>query len=131
MQKPILSPEQEVRVKKLRLLVSQEQFKNELLQLVEYAKFEFKQGDRTVKDIKKEVMDRAKEIINKYVVDTYLYGKLDAVYSRGIKKGESVQVDLSLKKEDLEPIAKLKKKFVRDFRKIINDMIKAKERGEL
>ena len=120
----LLTPEQEFRVKKLRLLVSQEQFKNELLRLVEQAKFEFRQGDRLVRDIKKEMLDKAKVIIDKYVKDAYLYGKLDSSSPTKLE-------DLTLKKEDLAGVAKLKKKFVRDFRKILTDMVKAKSKGLL
>ena len=48
--------DQEFRIKKMRLLVEQEQFKEELSGLAKYARFEMKQDDRKVKDIKKEVL---------------------------------------------------------------------------
>jgi len=119
---PLLSPEQEFRVKKLRLLVQQEQFKNELLKIVERTKFELKQGDRLTKDIKKEAIDKAKVIIDKYVKDAYVYGKMDVSTSTTLE-------DLEIKKEDLPGITKLKKTFIRDFRKLLTDITKAKAQG--
>lgn len=119
---PLLNPEQEFRVKKLRLLISQEQFKQRLLDLVETAKFELRQGDKLTKKVRKEILDKAKKIINQYVADAYLYGKLDSSYPVKME-------DLTLKQEDTKGITKLKKKFLQNFRKILNDMVKAKGKG--
>jgi hypothetical protein len=128
----VLTPDQEFRVKKMRLLVTQEQFKNELLDTVGWAKLELKQGDKTVKDIKKTALEKAKSTIDKYITDTYLYGKLDAVYTNLVKEGQTVKEDvLALTKEDLPAISKLKRKYNKDFKEIVEDMIKDREKGLL
>jgi len=128
----VLTPDQEFRVKKMRLLVTQEQFKNELLDTIKWTQFELKQGDKTVKDIKKTALEKAKSTIDKYITDTYLYGKLDAVYTNLVKEGQTVKEDvLALTKEDLPAISKLKRKYNKDFKEIVEDMVKDREKGLL
>ncbi len=124
-----LTPEQSFRVKKLRLLVNQEQFKEELLSLVKRTKFEVKQGDRTVGVIKKEMIKEAEKIISKYVADTWLYGKMDASFAEAVKREEFTEDDLALKKEDLPKIAELKKKYLIDFKKILEDVVVSQTEG--
>lgn len=116
--------EQEIRIKKIRLLISQENFKNELIDTIKSAQFELKQGDKIVKDIKQESVTKAESIINKYVSDAYLFGKLDEVFKK-ISSGEGSfdEECFSLTKDDLPEIAKLKEKYKTDYIKIFDDMV--------
>jgi len=126
----ILDPDKEFRVKKMHLLVTQEQFKNELLDVVRWAQFELKQGDQKVSDIKKTALEKSKGVIDKYISDSYLYGKLDTIYSNLVKDGKVITPDLlTITKEDLPTISKLKRKYNKDFKEIVEDMIKDKEKG--
>ena len=120
--------EQEIRVKKMRLLVGQEHFKNELLGIVEMAKLEFKQGDRTIKDIKTESIKKAKEVIKRNVSNSFLFGKLDSVFSHKLEVGESLPTEaFTITKEDLPEVIKMEKKFTNDFSAILDDMFKIEE----
>ncbi len=116
--------EQELRIKKMRLLIAQESFKDELLTLVKTAKFEVKQGDRTIKDIKTEIMEKAEGVINHYIQDAYMYGKLDSLYQEALKGGIELRMELfTISKEDLPAVAKLKEKYVSDFGAILEDLV--------
>ena len=124
--------EEEIRLRKIKLMIAQESLKDELLGLIETTKFELRQGDRTVSDIKTEVLSRAEEIINKYIVDVYLFGKMDAFYTKkGEQDTELTIYDLQVKEEDLPEIVRLKKEYIRNFEKIVSDMILAKSEGKL
>lgn len=120
-----LTSEQAFRVKKMMLISSQDQFKTELMQLVQKAKFELIQGDRLVKDLKKDILDKAKEIIGRHVTNAYLYGRMD------VKQRAFTEEDLIVKQEELPEIAKLKNKFVKDFEELFDDMVKARSAGQL
>ena len=124
--------DQEFRIKKMRLLVEQEQFKEELSGLAKYARFEMKQDDRKVKDIKKEVLSKAEEIINRHVSNAHLYAKMDLLYSKAASEGTEVTQDMmTLTKEDTPLVTKLKKKFLKDFSAILDDMVTEKSEGTI
>jgi len=121
--------ESELRVKKIKLMVSQDCMKGELLSIVDSIKFELKQDDRTVKSIKNQYVERAEDVINRYINDVFLFGKLDSLYSNS--SGNVTIDDLSIKKEDVPEIARLKKEYTKNFENIVSDMIIAKGEGLL
>ena len=126
------SLENQIRVKKIKLLISQNEFKEELTSLVEKAQFELIQGDKTVKQIKTEITKDASSVVDSHISDTYLYGKMDALYSRKSDSDNPItEDDLSITQEDIPEIVKLKKEYVKNFVVILDDMITAKGEGQL
>jgi hypothetical protein len=122
------SLEQDIRIKKMRLLVGQEGFKDELVGIIKRAQFEYKQGDRLLVDIKKEAMERAKDSIKRNVSNSYLYGKIDTLYNEAAIKGDVLNEDaLTITKKDLPDITKMEEKYIKDFEEILTDMFTIKE----
>jgi len=117
--------EQYTRNKKFELMKLEETFRNKMLGLTQTVKFELHDDAKLVKAVKEEALKKAKNIINEYVVASYLSGRLRA--NTAIKKKD----DLSLNKNDMKAVAKLKVDSFNAFEKIVDDMIIAKGNGTL
>ena len=116
---------EDIKTKKIQLLQLEESFRTKMLDLTSKTKFDLKDDGKLVKQVKQEAQATAKHIINEHVAASYLVGRMSANASIGLED------DLSLKQEDLQHLAKLKQCCVADFEKIVNDMVVAKEEGQL
>ena len=114
--------EEPEKTEKVDLVKIEKKFREKMLELTKKAKEQLSQGKKLTKDIKKEIRNEAKEIINQYVVASYLGGRVKANVAMGKED------DLKITQKDMEPIARLKRKFTEDFENIFNDMVKVKER---
>jgi len=116
---------EDIKTKKIQLLQLEESFRTKMLDLTSKTKFDLKDDGKLVKQVKQEAQAAANNIINEHVAASYLVGRMSANASIGLED------DLSLKQEDLQHLAKLKQCCVADFEKIVNDMVVAKEEGQL
>jgi len=117
--------EKSIKNKKIDLMKMDEEFRTKMLGLTTRAKFELQNDSYLVKDIKKKSLESAQDLINEYIVATYLIGRVKA--NRALEKED----DLTLGREDLKNIVDLKESCVTDYTKILDDMIKKKEEGTL
>ena len=128
---PETSPEEKLKlektekVKRMQLLQIEDSFREKMLSLVKKIKSDLRVGDKLTKAIKEESLENAKSLINENVVSSYLIGRVKANASLGKED------DLTLRKEDLEPITIMKENFLLDFNRIVEDMVKMKEEGAL
>ena len=99
------------------------EFKNRMVDVIREAKASLDAG-KSAREVKSEAKKRAKELINKYVVSFYIQGRAKANLS--LNKGD----DLKLKKEELPKIIDIKKKYEKDFDKILSEMIEANKEGK-
>jgi hypothetical protein len=116
---------EDLKTKKIQLLKLEENFREKMLGLTQKTKFDLKDDAKLVKDVKREARDAAKELINENIVSSYLMGRMNANTALGNED------DLSLKQEDLEPLSELKTETIKSFDKILDEMVKMKENGEL
>lgn len=111
---------EEIKVKKFQLMQIEEAFREKMVDNVRKAKFELNEGSKLVKTVRDESKNEARELIDKYVVASYLIGRVKA--NRALGKED----DLSLQKEDLAPLSEMKAKLLSDFDNIIEEMIENK-----
>ena len=69
-----------------------------------------------------------KEVIKRNVSNSFLFGKLDSVFSHKLEVGESLPTEaFTITKEDLPEVIKMERKFTEDFSAILDDMFKIEE----
>jgi hypothetical protein len=117
--------EQDIRTKKIQLLQIEDSFREKMLGLVKKTKFDLRDDAKLVKNVKHEARLEAKDIINEGVVASYLVGRFKANDALGQFD------DFSLKQEDLKSLSSLKSKFLSDYDKVFEEMVKMKEEGIL
>lgn len=111
---------EEIKIKKFQLMQIEEAFREKMVDNVRKAKFELNEGSKLVKTVRDESKNEARELIDKYVVASYLIGRVKANHALGKED------DLSLQKEDLAPLSEMKAKLLGDFDNIIEEMIENK-----
>ena len=99
------------------------EFKNNMVDVIREAKASLDAG-KSSRAVKSEAKKRAKELINKYVVSFYIQGRAKANLS--LNKTD----DMKLKKEEMPKLIDLKKKYEKDFDKILTEMIEANKEGK-
>lgn len=104
----------EEKKEKLRLLRNDALFKEKMLNLIEQVKFELKQDDNLVRTIKREMTKKAKDIVDLYVMDEFLFQKL----SKGLVP--------TLEKNDFEKVVKLRELMLLDFKKNFEEIIQSR-----
>jgi hypothetical protein len=106
---------QEERIKRFQLMKMDNEFREKMIDLASRARFEFSQDEELVKDIKDKYLAEAKKVINTYITASYMLNL----------------EEMCIGDADVEPMRNMKDGIYSSFSKTIEEMVKAKEEGEL
>lgn len=105
----------EERIKRFQLMKMDNEFREKMIDLASQARFDLSQDELLVKDIREKYMNEARTVVNNYITASYMLN-LD---------------ELTIGEADIEPMTKMKTSILSTFSKTVDDLIKAKEDGEL
>ena len=101
------------RLKRLQLMIEDNEFRETLLNLTAQARFNLKQDDCLVKDVKKMYVEAAKKVIDKHILASFIVNK-------NFENGDNEK-----------GVEQMKVGILKVFTEALDEMIKAKEEGNL